>query len=40
MDSSVPEFETLIRSHDVVWMVETMTDNRDEIKLPGYIFNL
>ncbi|CAG2256857.1 unnamed protein product [Mytilus edulis] len=33
-----PEFETLLRSHDIICLVETKLDDRDEIKLPGYIF--
>ena len=35
-----PEFDKLIRNHDIVCMVETKTDDRDEIKLPGYVFKL
>ncbi|CAG2257963.1 unnamed protein product [Mytilus edulis] len=33
-----PEFENLLRSHDIICLVETKLDDRDEIKLPGYIF--
>ncbi|CAC5383795.1 unnamed protein product [Mytilus coruscus] len=32
-----PEFETLLRNHDIICLVETKLDDRDEIKLPGYI---
>lgn len=35
-----PEFENLVRNHDIICLVESKTDDRDEIKLPGYIFKL
>ncbi|CAG2223346.1 unnamed protein product [Mytilus edulis] len=31
-----PEFENLLRSHDIICLVETKLDDRDEIKLPEY----
>jgi hypothetical protein len=33
-----PEFEDLLRNHDIICLVESKTDDRDEIKLTGYIF--
>ena len=35
-----PEFENLVRNHDITCIVESKTDDRDEIKLSGYIFRL
>ena len=35
-----PELENLVRNHDITCIVESKTDDRDEIKLPGYIFRL
>jgi hypothetical protein len=34
------EFEKLVRNHDIICLVESKTDDRDELKLPGYIFKL
>jgi hypothetical protein len=35
-----PEFENFVRNHDIICLVESKTDDRDEIKLSGYIFKL
>ena len=29
-----------VRNHNIICLVETTTNDRDEIKLPGYIFKL
>jgi hypothetical protein len=34
-----PEFENFVRNHDIICLVESKTDDRDEIKLPWYILS-
>ena len=38
--NNLTQIKSQVRNHDITCIVESKTDDRDEIKLPGYIFRL